>query len=79
MARTVGQDPDHKDTALAAVAQTPVFRAKAIKVVLISNPVKGISSSSLVIRVIQSSSIVVSIMCLPRVYANGTRRFIKGR
>jgi hypothetical protein len=37
------------------VAQAPAFSAKAIKVVLISNLVKGISSNSLVIKVIQSS------------------------
>ena len=55
MARMAGQDPAHTDLALEVAAQTPVFRAKAIKVVLISNLVKEISSSSTVIRVIRSS------------------------
>ena len=49
------QDPALTDLALGVAAQALVFRAKAVKVVLISNLVKGISSSSLVIRVIRSS------------------------
>ena len=52
MARMAGQDPALTDLALEVAAQAPVFRAKAIKVVLINNLVKGISSSSLVIRFI---------------------------
>ena len=55
MARIVGEDPDLTGLALEAAVQTLVFRAKAIKAVLINNLVKGISSSSLVIRVSRSS------------------------
>ena len=49
------QDPTLTDLALVVAAQALVFTAKAIKVVLISNLVKGISSSSLVIRAIRSN------------------------
>ena len=55
MARMEAQDPALTNLDLEVAVQTLVFRAKVIKVVLISNLVKGISSSSLVIRVIQSS------------------------
>ena len=55
MARMAGQDPAHTDLALEVAAQTPVFRVKAIKAVLISNPVKALNSNSPAIRVIQSS------------------------
>ena len=79
MVRMAGQDPALTNLALEVAAQAPVFRAKAIRAVLISNLVKGISSSRPVIRLIQSSGIVVNIKCLPRAYANETRRFISGR
>ena len=49
------QDPALTDLALGVAAQALVFRAKAIKVVLISNLAKGTSNNSLVIRAIQSS------------------------
>ena len=53
---------------------------KAVRVVIINSPDRGLNSSnSLVIKVIRSSSIVDSIMCSPPVYVNETRRFIKGR
>ena len=55
MARMAAQDPALTGLALVAAAQTLVSRAKAVKAVLTNNLVKGISSSSLVIRVIQSS------------------------
>ena len=55
MARMAGQYLALIDLALEVAVQALVFRAKAIKVVLTSNLVKGISSSSSVIRVIQSS------------------------
>ena len=55
MARMAAQDPALTDLVLEVAVQTPFFRAKAIKVVLINSLVKGISSSSLVIRVTQSS------------------------
>ena len=55
MARMAARDPVLTDLALEVAVQAQVFRAKAIKVVLISNLVKGISNSSLVIRAIQSS------------------------
>ena len=77
MVRMAAQDPALTDLALVVAAQIPVFRAKAIKVVLISNLLKGISSNSLVIRVIQSSRIVDNIICLPLACANGTRNFIR--
>ena len=50
-----GQDPALTDLALEVAAQAPVFMVKAIKVVLVSNVVKGINTSSLAIRVIQSN------------------------
>ena len=50
MARMAAQDPALMGLALAVAAQTLVFRAKVIKVALISNLVKGINSSCLVIR-----------------------------
>ena len=49
------QGPALTDLVLEAAIQALAFRAKVIKVVSISNLVKGISSNSLVIRVIQSS------------------------
>ena len=55
MARMAAQDPALIGLASAVVAQALVSRAKEIKVVLISNPAKGISRSSLVIRSIQRS------------------------
>ena len=55
MARMPAQDPALIDMALEVAVQALVFRAKAIKAALISSLVKGISSSSLVIRVTQSS------------------------
>ena len=55
MARMAVQDPVLMDLGLEVVVQALVFRAKAIKVVLISNLAKGISSNSLVIRAIQIS------------------------
>ena len=55
MDRTVAQDPVLTIPVLVVAVQILVSRAKAIKVVLINNLVKGISSSSLVIRVIRSS------------------------
>ena len=79
MARTAGQVPAHTDLAFEVAVQVPVSRVKVTKAVSISNLVKGTSSSSLVIRVIRSNSTVVSIMCSPRVYANGARRFVKGQ
>ena len=55
MTRTVVQVPALTDLVLEVAVQTLAFRAMAIKVVLISNLAKGISSSSLVIGAIQSS------------------------
>ena len=55
MARMAVQDPALTGLALAMAVQTLVSKAKAIKVVLISSMVKGISSSNLVIRVIENS------------------------
>ena len=55
MARMAVQDPVLTGLALVVAAQTLVSKVKAIKVVLISSLVKGISSSSLVIRVTQNS------------------------
>ena len=55
MARMAVQDPVLMDLGLEVVVQALVFRAKAIKAVLINNLTKGISSSSLVIKAIQSS------------------------
>ena len=55
MARMAVQDPALMDLVLEVAVQDLVFRAKAIKVVLISNLAKRISSSSLVIRAIQSN------------------------
>ena len=55
MARMAGQDPARTGPDLEVVAQTLVFRAKAIKAVLINNLIKGISSSRVDIRLIQSS------------------------
>ena len=55
MDHMAAQDPTLTGLALVVAAQTLVSRVKAIKVVLISSLVKGISSSNLVIRVIQSS------------------------
>ena len=52
MARMVAQDPALTGLVLVVAVQTLVSRAKAIKVVLISSLVKGISSSNMVIRVI---------------------------
>ena len=52
MARMAGQDPALTGLALEVAAQTLVFRAKAIKAVLIMNLAKGISSSSMVIKAI---------------------------
>ena len=49
------QDPALTGLALVVAVQILASRAKAIKVVLISSLVKGISSSNLVIRVIRSS------------------------
>ena len=55
MARMAVQDPILTVQDLVVAVQTLVSRAKAVKVVLISSLVKGISSSNLVIRVIRSS------------------------
>ena len=55
MARMAVQVPVLMDLALEVAAQALAFKAKEVTVVLISNPAKGISSSSLVIRVTQSS------------------------
>ena len=55
MPRMAVQDPVLMDLVLEVAVQALVFRAKAIKVVLISNLAKGITSSSMVIRAIQSS------------------------
>ena len=55
MAQMAVQDPALTDLALVVAVQTLDFRAKAIKEVLISNLIKVINNSSLVIRVIQSS------------------------
>ena len=55
MAQMVVQDPALMGLALVVAAQTLVSRAKAIKVVSISSPDKGISNNSPVIRVIRSS------------------------
>ena len=76
MARMAAQDPALTGLALELAAQTLVSRAKATKVVSISNLVKGISSSSVVIRVIQSSSTGVNIMFSQLVSASMIIRFI---
>ena len=55
MAHMEVQDPALMDLGLEVAVQALVSRAKAIKVILISNPAKGISSSSPIIRAIQSS------------------------
>ena len=55
MARMAGQGPALTDLALEVAAQAPVFRDKVTRVVLISNLIKEISSSSPVIRAIRSS------------------------
>ena len=55
MARMAVQDQALMDLGLEVAVQAVVFRARAIKAVLINNLAKGISSSSLVIRAIQSS------------------------
>ena len=55
MACMAFQDPTLMDLVLEAVVQALAFRAKVIKVVSLSSLVKGINSSSLVIRVIQSN------------------------
>ena len=55
MGRAAAQVPVLMVLALEVVAQALAFKAKEIMVVLINNLAKGISSSSLVIRVIQSS------------------------
>ena len=55
MARTAVQVLALMDLVLEATAQALAFKAKVIKVVLISNLTKGINSSSLVITAIQSS------------------------
>ena len=49
------QDPALMDLDLEVAVQVLVFRAKAIKAVLTNNLAKGISSSSLVIKAIQSN------------------------
>ena len=66
---------------MARVAiQIPTFRAlKVTKVVIISNLAKKVSSNNNPgIRVIQSSSMVDSIMCLPPVCVREIRSFIRG-
>ena len=55
MARMAVLVPALMDLVLEVVVQALAFKAKVIKVVFISNLAKGISSSSLVIRAIQSS------------------------
>ena len=50
-----GQGPALTGLVLEVAAQTLAFKAKAVKAVLISKPVKVISNSSLAIRLIQSS------------------------
>ena len=55
MDRTAAQDPALTVLVLVVAVQIPGSKAKAIKVVLINSLVKGISSSSLVIRVTQSN------------------------
>ena len=55
MARMASQDPALTGLAFEVAAQTLVFRSKAIKAISISNLIKVINSSSLVIKVIQSS------------------------
>ena len=55
MARMAVLVPALMDLVLEVVVQALAFKAKVIKVVSINNLVKGISSNSLVIRVIQSS------------------------
>ena len=55
MARMAAQDPALMVLVVEVAVQALVFRAKAIKAALISSLVKGISSSSLVIRTIQSN------------------------
>ena len=49
------QDPALTNLDLEVAVQTLVFNAKVIKVGLINNLAKGISSSSLVIKGIQSN------------------------
>ena len=68
MGRTAAQDLALTVQVTVVVALVPVLRAKAIKVVLISNPVKEINCNSPAIRVIRSSWIVDSIMSLLPVY-----------
>ena len=51
MANRAGQDPALTGPALEVAAQTLDSKARAIKAVLISSPVKAISSSSPVIIV----------------------------
>ena len=55
MSREAAQDPVLMVRVTVVAVLILVSRAKAIKVVLISNLAKGISSSSPVIRAIQSS------------------------
>ena len=55
MGQTVAQDPALTVRVMVVAILIPVSKAKAIKVVLINNLVKGISSSSLVIRVTRSN------------------------
>ena len=55
MARMATLDPALMDMALVVVVQDLAFRVRAIKVVLINSLTKETSSSSLVIRVFQSS------------------------
>ena len=55
MALAAVQVPVLMDLALEVAVQAMAFKAKEITVILISNLAKGIISSTLVIRVIQSS------------------------
>ena len=74
MARAVAQAP--AAFMARAAAQIPVLRT--VKGALISSVAKVINSSRGVIRPIQSSLAVDSIMCLPPVCVREIRSFIRG-
>ena len=55
MARTTVQDPALTVRVMVVAVLIPVSKAKATRVVIINSFVRGVSSSSLVIRVTRSS------------------------
>ena len=79
MARTADRDPAHMDPALEVAAQILDSKARVIRAIITSNPIRGISNNSQGIRVIQSNLIAANITFSPQACASEIRWFINER